>query len=212
MRNIVTWFVKLTAIIPQRIYFKQKIYYVNKKKQSRKIKKAGIIISNHHGVMDYGLQMFVFFSRNLHVLAGEVLYKKNKFFTWFLKKIGAIKVERENYNFSFMNDALKVLKRNQVLSVFPEGRLRRIGEEKMLPFKPSFVYLALESGAPIIPVYSDGGYKEHQKTNVIIGEPINLTELYDHNLDELTNIDYLCQYVYDYILKLGDDLNEKIQA
>lgn len=212
MSSLIKWFIKVTGVIPELIYFKKKIYYVNKKKQSRKIKKAAIIISNHHAVMDYGLQMFTFYSRNLYTLAGEVLYKKSKIFTWFLKQIGAIKVDRDSYNFGFMNDALKVLKKNKVLSIFPEGRLRRSGEEKMLPFKPSFVYLALESGAPIIPMYSDGGFKNRKRTNVIIGEPINLSDLYDCSLDEKTNIDYLCQYVYNYILNLGDELNGKAKA
>ncbi len=203
------WFFKITAYIPHLIFFKKKIYYINKKKQSRSIKKAAIVISNHHSIYDYGLQIFIFLRNNLHTLAGEVLFRKNKFFTWFLKRLGGIRVERESYNFSFMNEALKVLKKNKVLTVFPEGRLRKPGEDEMLPFKPSFVYLALESGAPIIPMYSDGGFKNKKRTNVIIGEPINLIDLYDHTLDEKTNIDHLCQYVRNYILNLGVELNER---
>ena len=53
MNKIVLWFVKITGYIPHLFYFKKKIYYVNKKKQSRKIKGPAILISNHKTLYDF---------------------------------------------------------------------------------------------------------------------------------------------------------------
>ena len=80
-------------------------------------------------------------------------------------------------------------------------------ETDLLEFKQSFVSLALESGAPIIPTYTDGLYGKKGPASVIIGEPINLHELYDNDLDEKENIEFLCNYVRDYIKGLGDKLH-----
>lgn len=78
-----------------------------------------------------------------------------------------------------------------------------------MPFKPSFVYLALESNAPIIPVYTNGEYNTKKRTKVLIGEKIYLRELYDESKSEKENIDYLCNYVRDYIERLEGIINEE---
>lgn len=208
MSKFVVWFVKITGIIPQIFYFRKKIHYVNKKEQSRKIKGSAILISNHKSIFDVALYMFVFLKRNIRFLVGEVMYQKNKLFSWFINKIGGIKVEREQYDFSFINKSIKVLEKGKVLSIYPESRLPVDGENDLLPFKPSFVYIALESGAPIIPLYTNGSYGKKQRTHVLIGEPIYLKDMYDDSLTEKENIDLLCQYVYNYIKDLGKKLDE----
>ena len=48
---------------------------------------------------------------------------------------------------------------------------------KPWPFKPGIVLIALKSGAPIVPVYTDGRYGITKRARVIIGESIDLREL-----------------------------------
>ena len=79
----------------------------------------------------------------------------------------------------------------------------------MQEFKPSFVYVALESQAPILPVYTNGKYGKKGGARVLIGEPIYLHELYDENKDEKDNLTYLTEYVRSYILKLGELADEE---
>ena len=57
--------VKVTGYIPSKIYFRRKIYYVNKEVQNRKIRGAAIIVSNHTAVIDFGLYLFLFGGRTL---------------------------------------------------------------------------------------------------------------------------------------------------
>lgn len=209
MNKLVLWFVKITGYIPHLFYFKKKVYYVNKQKSSRKIKGSAIIISNHKSVFDFALYMFVFPFRDIYTLIGEVMFEKGKLFGWFLRKLGGIKVERQNYDFDFINKALEKLEKGKVLEIYPESRLPLKHEKNILPFKPSFVYLALESNAPIIPVYTNGEYNTKKRTKVLIGEKIYLRELYDDSKSEKENIDYLCNYVRDYIERLEGIVNEE---
>ena len=216
MNKFVLGFVKLTGLPLEHFYFRKKIYYEDKSVQSRKIKGGALIVSNHYSVYDYPLIMFTFFGRTVRPLVAEVIYQKSKFMARFMKDLGAIRVDRDSYDFSFMSQMVKCLSSKQVGLVFPESR---IGEESekadgMLPFKPSFVYMALEAGVPIIPVYTNGVYgkdkrKKHDRARIIIGKPIHLAELYDDNLDEKQNIDYLCNYTREYIKSLGNQLEQK---
>ena len=188
MNKFILWFVKLTGWPAQYVYFRKKIYYEDKSIQRRKIKGGALVVSNHYSVYDYPLYMYTFFGRSIRPLVAEVIYQKGKFMSQLMKNLGAIRVDRYSYDFSFMSTMVKCLKDKQVGLVFPESR---IGEENekidgMLEFKPSFVYMALEAGVPIIPVYTNGVYgkdkmKKHDRARVVIGKPINLREMYDES-------------------------------
>lgn len=208
MNRFILWFTKITGAPINWFYFRKKVYYINKKSQSRKIKGKAIIISNHTSVYDVALYMFVFIRRNIHVLVAEIIYQKGKLFTWFLNKIGGIKVDRVSYDFGFMTESIDILNKGGVIEIYPEGRLPRNDEKELLPFKPSFVYIALESEAPIIPVYTNGQYGKKAHARVIIGEKIYLQDLYDPMKTEQENINYLSEYIKNYIVFLGEKLNE----
>lgn len=208
MNKIVLWFVKLTGFIPQLFYFRKKVYYVNKKNQSRHIKGSAIIVSNHKRLFDFVLYMYLFFGRDIYTIIGEQMYRKNKLFSWFLNKIGGIKVEREVYDFGFLSKSVELLNKGKVIEIYPEGRLPLKTETEMLPFKPSFVYLALETGAPIIPVYTNGSYAQKGRAKVVIGESIDARLLYNESLSEKENIEYISNYVAAYIKDLGKLIDE----
>ena len=215
MNYPVLWFTKITGIPAEFFFNRKKIYYANKESQNRKIKGRALIISNHKSVYDFPLIMFTFFSRNIRVLIGEVMFTKNKLFSWFLKALGGIKVERYSYDFSFMEKASNVLNKDKVLLIFPEARLPLEGETELLEFKPSFVYLALETDSPIIPVYTNGKYGKDRKgdrARIIIGEKINARELYCEEKSEKENIDYICAYVKNKILELEARLHQEIKG
>ena len=213
MNRFVVWFTKITGAPISWFYFKKKIYYQDKKKQSRRIKGPAIIISNHTSVYDFALYLFVFFGRCIRTLMAELLFEKNKVLKWFLKKMGGIRVDRNNFDFDFMGEAIKCLEKRQVVLIFPEARLPQENEATPLPFKPSFIYVALESGAPIIPVYTNGDYnKKKKRAKVVIGEAIDLREVLGEKEATKENIEALANYVRDVIIKLGETLNEKETA
>lgn len=211
MNRLFLWFVKVTGYLIAVFYYRKKIYYVNKKESNKKIKGKAIIVSNHTSVWDYPLYMFTFFARTLRVLTAELMFAKSRWMGWFLKKLGCIKVDRDSQDFSFMNESIDALNKGQVVLVFPEARVPRPHENDLLEFKPSFVYIALETGAPIIPVYTNGSYLKKERARVVIGEKIYLQDLYDDARTEKENIAQLCEYVKNSIRVLRDKLNEEEQ-
>ena len=202
-------FVKLTGWLPHVFAFRKKIYYEDKKSQGRRIKGKAIIISNHYTVWDYPLLMFVFIHRTLRCQIAELMYRKNVFMTLLLKALGGVKVDRNSHDFSFINKSTKLLNKNKVLTIFPESRIPRPEEETPLPFKPSAVYLALSSGAPIIPVAVSGKYFGKKRAAVMIGKTIDVREWYQSELSEKENIDYINNKLREKVIELKNELERR---
>ena len=182
------WFVKLTGGLPYLIIYRPKYYYENKRIQSRRIKKGAIVISNHHSIWDFAVAMFTFPTRILRCAAAELLYEKNIFMTAFLKLLGTVRVDRDGHDFSFLSNFKKHLDKGRVVEIYPEARVPRPEESTPLEFKTSAVYLALHTGAPIIPICNNGKHFCKERMRVLIGTPIDVREMYDENLSERENI------------------------
>ncbi len=212
MRFLFVWFVKLTGWIPQLLILRLRVFYEDKSVQSKRIKGGAIVVSNHNAVLDFAVMMYVFWRRTLRCVVAEIMYQKNFLFSLFLRMIGAIKVDRGAHDFAFLEKSADVIKKGGVVEIYPEGRIpTKDDAERPLEFKPSAVYLALETGAPIIPVYNGRrGFKG--RGNVIIGKPINMRELYDDNLDEKANIENLTNILRGKIIELGKELEEKTKT
>ena len=216
MSSVLNWFVKITGFPGEIVFYRKKIYYEDKKASNRKIKGSALIVSNHTDIYDYPLMMYTFLGRNLHVLVAEITYDMNGFMKWLLKGLGAIRVDRNNHDFAFMSQINDLLKKNKVCLIYPESRLPT-EEEKgaLLDFKPSYIYSALESGAPIIPVYTNGIYGKQKRiqkdrARVIIGKKIYVRDLYDSNKSEKENIEYINDYVKNKIISLKELLEKKV--
>ncbi len=165
-------FLKITGILPALLFFKTKVYYEDKSVQSLNLKRPCILMSNHTSLLDFVLYEFLFYFNSIRFLMAEVLFKKSKFFSWFLKGLGGIYVNRDQVNYDFIGQSLETLDNNGIVGIFPQGRLPVNG--KPFPFKPGIVYVALRTNAPIIPVCTDGNYGLFKRAHVIIGKPINI--------------------------------------
>ena len=218
MGIFLNWFVKITGFPGEVVFYRKKIYYEDKKASNRNIKGGTLIISNHTDIYDYPLMMYVFPKRNLHVLVAEITYDMNGFMKWLLKGLGAIRVDRNNHDFAFMSQTTDLLKKGKACLIYPESRLPLENErDHLLEFKPSYIYSALESGAPIIPVYTNGIYgklkkKYKDRARVIIGKKIYVRDLYDSNKSEKENIAYINDYVKNRIIELKALLDERLNS
>lgn len=206
--KLFTAFVKVTAFPVQWAVFRTKVYYEDKKIQIRRIKGPAIIISNHTSVWDYGAMLFVFFFRTVRTQMAEVLFKK-RLLGLFLRMMGGIKIDRGSFDFGFMTKSRSVLERRGVLQIFPESRLPLKNEQRPLPFKPGAAFLGLTTGAPIIPVYTNGAYFTKKRARMMIGKPVNVRELYDEGLSEKENLEKISAALRDRIIDLEHQLNEK---
>ena len=209
MNKFLCGFTKVTGWLPFIIGNRPKVYYENKKLQSRKIKGKAIVMPNHCSVWDVASMMYLFPGRNLRCVVAELMFEKSKIFTWFLKGLGSIPVNRNTADFTFLNKSCEILDKNGVIEIYPEARIPLKGEERPLPFKTSIVYMALKSGAPIIPVVTNGEYCKKKRLRILIGTPINLLSLYDNKLPEKENIEIMTNMLRDKIKELSDELEKR---
>lgn len=215
MGKVLEWFTKVTGYPVQCFYFHKKIYYEDKESSNRKIKGGALIISNHTSIYDYPLMMYVFPKRTMHVLVAEVTYEKNKPLRSLLKGLGAIKVDRTSHDFSFMSKVTDLLNKKKVVLIYPESRLPNEDEHDLLEFKPSYILPALETGVPIIPIYTNGTYGKLKKqrkdrTRVMIGKKIFVNDLYDQSKSEKENIEYINSYIKKRIVELKELLENRV--
>ena len=203
------WFVKITGYPFHLFLFRTKVYYEDKSVQDRRIKGKAIVVCNHNNLFDVAILLFVFWRRTLRCAVAELMYKKNVFMTFVLKMLGSVKVDRDSHDFSFLTKLKKILDKGGVVEIYPESRLPQPGDVLPLEFKPSYVYLALESGAPIIPIYSNAKIFSKERERVIIGKPIYVDDLYDSNLSEKENINKINTYVRSKVIELGKELEKQ---
>ena len=201
-------FVKITGWLPQFICFRTKIYYEDKKIQSRRVKGGAIIVSNHTAVFDYAVYLFVFFCRTLRTVMAEVLFNK-KVLGPFLRLMGGIRVDRDANEYGFMSRCENILHKGGLLCIFPEGRLPKPGEEKPLPFKPGAAYLSLSENAPVIPVYTNGSYFNKKRARVIIGTPMYPNEYTDPEKTDKENTEAFNAAIREKMLYLEKLLEER---
>ena len=190
MKGFFNWFVKITAYPIQKLVFRTKIYYEDKKIQSRKIKGAAMVVSNHTSVYDYAVELFVFFSKTVNYQMAEVLFEKKPLGS-FLKALGGIKVDRNAFDFGFIEKSKEILDKGGAVGVFPESRIPKEGEERPLEFKPSAAYLALYASVPII------------------GKPFMTNDYYDEGKTEKENMENISASLRRRIIELGRLLDEK---
>ncbi len=199
-------FVRLTGAVPALLFFKPRVRLENERAR-RRLPKHCILVSNHTSLMDFVLYLLVFPFRTVRFLMAEVLFNKGPLFATFLKLLGGIRVNRDTFDFEFVSDALAVLDRGGTLGVFPQGRLPVGG--KPFPFTVSTAFIALQTDAPIIPVYTDGRYGIHKRAGVVIGEPIYLHEHTTEGLSDDEQLQALTAMLERRIYALASHLDTK---
>lgn len=174
MYEFFRWVAVVTGWPFQALFFKRKTYYEDKSVQNRRVKGSALVVMNHFNILDYVMNVFVFFPRKLWIVLSEWIYQQSNFFYWGMKFFGGIKADRDIKSMSFVDESVEVLEKGGMVQIFPEAHNTPDGE--MHPFKPSYVLIALRSGAPVIPVITDGNYGFFRRAHIIIGKKIYLRD------------------------------------
>ena len=155
-----------------------------------------IISGNHVHIWDPVLMAVQIKGRHLHFMAKDVLFK-SKFLNWFLHKVYAIPVKRED------NDIVAIKTAMKVLGIFPEGT-RNMTEDDMLEPKGGLVLLATRMKVPVVPVGIRGEYKFRKPLIINYGKPIYLDEYYGKKLSSQDCIDICKKEIYPEIIRLKE--------
>ena len=116
---------------------------------------AAILVANHRSTLDAFLIMSIL-RRKIYTF-GKADFFEFFLLGWYLRAIGGIPVKNEKYNRASLENAGKILADNKLLLIFPEGKVDQ--GFSMLPFKYSFVKLALKHHVPIIQIAITGSDK-----------------------------------------------------
>ena len=173
----------MRAIVKSAIFIYCKIVYRLKIVGIENVPKKGSVIfcGNHKTMLDPPLIEVTCKRDDTRFLAKEEL-TKNPFMAFLGKIFNVILVKRNDKDLGPMKDALKTLKQNNCIALFPEGT--RNGIKKGIKPKTGVAYFALNSNATVIPVGIKGGEKPFQKTVITYGKPMNLEEYKENKKDK----------------------------
>ena len=90
--------------------------------------------------------------------------------------MGAIAVDRENIDLSTIRRVASVLKKGEVLGIFPEGTRNRDENGDMLQFKNGAAFFAMQARVPVVPVYIYKKPRFFRRNYLYIGEPVDVNE------------------------------------
>lgn len=153
-----------------------RLYYNPKIIGAEKIPADGsiVIAGNHKHVYDQCLTIMAT-KRVIHYMAKKE-YFDGKLAPLF-RFVGCIPVDRSKRDFSSAMSAMKVLKKEGAIGIFPEGT-RNKTDEFLLRFKSGAVAMAKKSDAYIVPFGLTGDYKFRSKNlTVRYGEPFKVGDM-----------------------------------
>jgi 1-acyl-sn-glycerol-3-phosphate acyltransferase len=141
-------------------------------------KKGGFIIAGNHASFLDPIVFGTACPRTLNYMARDTLFKR-PVFGWILRHVNAFPLKRNAADIGAIKEALKRLKENQGLLLFPEGERRSDG--KIGEGLEGVGFLARKSGVPVVPAYVEGtetvlpkGAKfiRRGRIKVVFGEPV----------------------------------------
>jgi 1-acyl-sn-glycerol-3-phosphate acyltransferase len=171
--------VKALLSITLRLFFKIEVIGLE---NIPKVGKA-IVCANHMSLID-PIIIGITLPRKVNFMAKKELFK-NKLLKVILLKLGAFPVDRGGNSLSAIKSSLNILKKGEVLGLFPEGT--RVKEVNIENAKPGISMISIKGKAPVIPICIDTKYKLFSRIQIRIGEPIQFSEYYDK---KLTTEDY----------------------
>ena len=102
---------------------------------------------------------------------------KNKFVALIIGKgLRAFPIKRGEADYNAIKTAMKILKQDKCLGVFPEGTRHK---DTMGEFQRGFAAIAIKTNSKILPAYIEGDYKLFKKMHLIVGEPVDFTDQLD---------------------------------
>jgi 1-acyl-sn-glycerol-3-phosphate acyltransferase len=140
-----------------------------------------ILAPNHRSLIDIPVAAAVT-KRKVWFMAKEELFA-SKLSAALLGRLGAFPVRRGRPDRAPLQRALQLLSQGEVVGIFPEGTRRPLARFEEL--EEGFAYVAIRSGAPVVPVaisgteaiFPPGGKLPHLvRIRVAVGEPFRLGE------------------------------------
>ncbi len=128
-----------------------------------------LLCANHIGALD---MFFIGYrlKRLVHYMAKEELFK-NPILALLIRWLGAFPVKRGTGDVGAIKTAYRFLDEGKIVGILPQGTRTRGKDLSKIKVNPGVALIALNKGAPILPVGLKGSYKPFTKVKVAFGEP-----------------------------------------
>lgn len=165
-----------------------------------RVKGRAIYVSNHWALTDPFFVAFVT-PRVIHFMAKKELFASSVG-NFIMKQVFAFPVDRGHADLQSLKVALTLLEKGKAFGIFPEGKRSITGEVDELESGAAF--LALRSGAPIIPIYSDPNAFRRVRIRMAVGEPMDAKAIAEQRKGRPVNV--VTEAIADELLILKNKL------
>lgn len=132
-----------------------------------------IVCANHQSAQD-PMVLATYIKRKIHFMAKKEVFSV-KLFAKVISALGAFPVARGENDLAAIRTCFKLLNENKALGIFPEGK--RFSDGEMHAAQNGVSMIALRTGAAVIPAYIEGSYKPFRKMRLVVGKPVDLSDL-----------------------------------
>lgn len=179
-----------------------KIVYRVKIIGKENIPKEGALMfcGNHRTYLDPPL-IVVTAGRDMRFMAKEEL-RKNPLFAFLGVLFDGIYVKRDEKDISALKAAIKTLKDGKCIGIFPEGTRNGL-EKNNGKLKNGAAYMALKTGAKVVPIGIVGPAKPFSKNAIVYGKPLDFSEYTSNKKIEKDIEDKVSEIIKEEIIKLS---------
>ena len=175
------WIVRPLLMLFYKLIYPTKVFGLENVVQDGK----RIVICNHLCKMDVFVVGALF--KNKTYFLSKIEWWDNKLLGWVISKLGAIPLDRDKPSISTIKTALKVLKDEKRLGIFPEGR-RNFDTNDLQEIKHGTSMFAFKGQAPITAVIINDKLKPFRKNYAIVGKSFDFSEFYGQKFtDEVSD-------------------------
>lgn len=197
------WIVRPLLMLFYKLIYPTKIFGLENVVQDGK----RIVICNHLCKMDVFVVGALF--KNKTYFLSKIEWWDNKLLGWVISKLGAIPLDRDKPSLSTIKTALKVLKDEKRLGIFPEGR-RNFDTNDLQEIKHGTSMFAFKGQAPITAVIINDKLKPFRKNYAIVGKSFDFSEFYGQKFtDEVS--DKCTEIIANHMKELQNELAKLVE-
>ena len=204
------------TLVPWGLMIPLRLIYGHRMLHRNRLPKTGgaLVVCNHQTMFDGMIGGIMLNERGARPFARKTLKSDSRLLGWFISKYETIFVDLEDPGPSSLKEAVKELRDDGVVMLFPEGT--RCAQGPVQPLQPGVWLLIRRGGAPIVPMAVDGvldvmppggGLKFKGRVSIILGEPIPSAQLIEMGRDEA--LSHLRLVMDDLRMELRRDLRAR---